>query len=247
MAKNIRNKSVSKNITFSSDGFLLKGTLHLPAQEQPPVVVGSHGLLSSGNSPKQIALARKCNKLGIAFFRFDHRGCGSSEGVFRDVSSFDARCNDLISAIKTVQARNDIGNKIGLWGSSMGGAVCISTASILSIDALVTFAAPMRSNEIVDTLEKPEDSDISSSEFFEKKFLFDNTTKLSNIHNILIFHGEMDNIVPVSHALEIHENVSEPKRLILQERGDHRMSNKEHQNKFILEAAFWFKTCFASL
>jgi len=35
-----------KSITFSSNGFTLKGTLHLPAAEHPPVVVGSHGLFS---------------------------------------------------------------------------------------------------------------------------------------------------------------------------------------------------------
>jgi predicted acyl esterase len=85
-----------KKITFLSDGFKLYGTLHLPPAERPPVVIGSHGLLSSSSSPKQIALARACTAAGIAYFRFDHRGRGKSEGVFKEVTSLKARCTDLL-------------------------------------------------------------------------------------------------------------------------------------------------------
>jgi len=245
MARNDLSNSNCKNITFSSDGFLLKGILHLPARNAPPVVIGSHGLLSSSSSPKQIALAQKCSQLGIAFFRFDHRGCGSSQGTFRDVPSFHGRCNDLISAIQTVKARNDTGNRIGLFGSSMGGAVCLFTASILEIDALVTVAALVRNAPIVKALKKSKDSDVLKSGLFENKYVFDISDKLSNIHNVLIFHGKADDVVPVSHALEIYKKASGSKRLILQEKGDHQMSNNAHQRQFILEAASWFNACFS--
>ena len=89
------------NINFESDGFLLKGMLHLPEADLPPIVIGSHGLLSNSYSPKQITLARECNANGIAYFRFDHRGCGQSNGVFNEVTSLEGRRNDLICAIKT--------------------------------------------------------------------------------------------------------------------------------------------------
>ena len=104
-----------KEITFLSDGFELHGTLHLPAAERPPVVIGSHGLLSSSSSPKQIALARACTAAGIAYFRFDHRGRGKSEGVFKKVTSIEARCADLLCAIKCIQSRADTGSKLGLF------------------------------------------------------------------------------------------------------------------------------------
>ena len=233
-----------KNITFSSDGFRLKGVLHLPARNAPPVVIGSHGLLSSSSSPKQIALAQKCSQLGIAFFRFDHRGCGSSQGTSRDVPSFHGRCSDLISAIQAVKNRSDTGNRIGLFGSSMGGAVCLSAASTIEVDALVTFAALIRSAPIIEALKKSKNSDVLKSGLFENEYEFDISDKLSEIHNILIFHGESDHVVPVSHALEIYEKASGSKKLILQEKGDHRMSNKAHQRQFILEAASWFNSCF---
>ena len=115
--------SGSKDITFLSDGLALKGTLHLPPSDKPPIVIGLHGLYSSQESPKQIALARACNALGLAYLRFDHRGCGRSQGEFEKVTSLAARCRDLKSAIETVKAWPDTSDQIGLFGSSMGGTV----------------------------------------------------------------------------------------------------------------------------
>jgi esterase/lipase len=150
----------------------------------------------------------------------------------------------LISAIKTIQIRKDVGDRIGLFGSSMGGAVCISVAAEFNVDALVTFAAPVRSSSII---EAPEKSDNSNTQkpLFDKKYLKSNlSNKLSSLHHILIFHGDSDNLVPPSNAREIYEKAGNPKKLIMQKDGDHRMSNKEHQENFVREAALWFKTCF---
>jgi alpha-beta hydrolase superfamily lysophospholipase len=228
--------SICKKITFSSDNFLLKGTLHLPTVDRPPVVIGSHGLFSNSSSPKQTALARECNAIGIAFFRFDHRGCGKSEGDFNEVTSLKARCKDLICAIKTISARNDTGHRIGLFGSSMGGAVCISVASSHNIDAIVTFAAPLNSSSINKALKRSD---------YEKNFQFDISGKLSGVHNILMFHGDADTVVPHAHAKKIYDKASNPKKLIIQKSGDHRMSNKGHQERFIRESVNWFKNGFS--
>ncbi|MBW2608341.1 MAG: alpha/beta hydrolase [Deltaproteobacteria bacterium] len=229
-------KSICKKISFLSDNFLLRGILHIPAVEQGPVVIGSHGLLSSGNSPKQIELARRCNDFGIAFFRFDHRGCGKSEGVFKEVTSLDARRTDILSAIETVRSQGYIGSKIGLFGSSMGGAACISAAGTTKIDSMVVIAAPLRSRMIKRPAEKED-----KVEYDEKKLSFDISGKLPGINNILIFHGDADQVVPFSNARELYEKAGDTKKLIIQENGDHLMSNKAHQKEFIREAGLWFK------
>ncbi len=233
-----------KNITFSSNGFTLRGTLHLPVAEQPPVVIGSHGLFSSSSSPKQIALARQCNDLGIAFFRFDHRGCGQSDGIFKDVTSIEARCDDLISAIKTIQIRKDIGDRIGLFGSSMGGTVCISVAATSGVYSIVTCAAPVRSSFTIKTSEISDDSKMLKQPYNIRYLESDISDRLSSIHHILIFHGDSDELVPPSNAREIYGKAGDPKKLIIQKGGDHRMSNRKHQEIFVREAAFWFKNCF---
>jgi len=229
------------NITFESDGFLLKGMLHLPEANLPPVVIGSHGLLSNSYSPKQIALARECNAHGIAYFRFDHRGCGQSDGVFNEITSLDGRRNDLVSAVKIIQTRKDIGKKIGLFGSSMGGTVCISVADVLEIDAWVTYASPVRSSSITTALKESDDSEKIKPLLDQKYLEWDISDQLKHLHHIFILHGDSDKIVPPSNAHEIFTKSSNPKKLILQKGGNHLMSNKKHQKDFLREAVNWFK------
>lgn len=233
-----------KNIDFTSDGFHLKGTLHLPDTERPPVVIGSHGLFSSGSSPKQIALADNCNALDIGFFRFDHRGCGQSDGLFKEVTSFKARCHDLVSAIKIIKTRKDTGHRIGLFGSSLGGAVCIAAATDIDMGPLVTFASPVRTPSLTESGKKPAIPDVTYLPFNKINLHWDISANLSRLHHILIFHGEDDALVPLSDAHEIYEKAGRPKKLIIQKKGDHRMSKKKHQEEFVLEAALWFKHCF---
>jgi len=234
-------KSIIKNISFFSDGFKLKGYLHLPSTNRPPVVIGSHGLYSSSSSPKQIALADQCNRFGIAFFRFDHRGCGSSEGKFEQVTSLEARCRDLVDAVTVITGTSDTGDRFGLFGSSMGGTVCLSVAGELGADTLVTFAAPIRSRILEHGLPMFKNSDTPEIFLDTQKRRFDISDRLPAICNILVFHGEADDVVPVSHAEEIYNLVKQPKKLIKQIQGDHPMSNETHQRTFIREASLWFK------
>ena len=226
---------------FYCDGLKLKGTLHLPPEDRPPFVIGSHGLYSSSSSPKQIALAGQCNRLGIAYFRFDHRGCGDSEGEFEAVTSLEARCRDLAAAVVVLKASGDTGDRFGLFGSSMGGTVCLSVATELGAGTLVTFAAPIRSR-ILENETRINDHSKPPGIFLDaRKRSFDISHRLSEIFNILIFHGDADDVVPVSHAEEIYKLAKQPKKLIIQEHGDHPMSNETHQRTFIRETSQWFK------
>lgn len=236
------NRTICKKLEFLSDGFLLHGTLHLPFVKAPPVVIGSHGLLSSSDSPKQIELARCCNAYGIAFFRFDHRGCGKSQGDFVEDTSLSARSRDLRDAIKLMRANASTGNPIGLFGSSMGGATCLSVAGEVRINSLVIFAAPLRSKSVSRSVEAYNRMDDPWPSLEKLNLNYDISEKLSRIHHILIFHGEADAVVPFSDALEIYHKACEPKKLIRQPGGDHLMSNKNHQKQFIREAGLWFKT-----
>jgi alpha-beta hydrolase superfamily lysophospholipase len=235
-------KSIIKDISFFSDGFKLRGSLHLPSVNRPPVVIGSHGLYSSSSSPKQIALADQCNRFGIAYFRFDHRGCGCSEGKFEAVTSLEARCKDLADAVAVITGTTDTGDRFGLFGSSMGGTVCLSVAGELGVHTLVTFAAPIRSRIMGTGLPMFKDADTPGIFLDAQNRRFDITDRLPGICNILIFHGEADDVVPVSHAEEIYNLAKQPKKLIKQEQGDHPMSNEAHQKTFVKEAVLWFQS-----
>ncbi|MBW1893616.1 MAG: alpha/beta fold hydrolase [Deltaproteobacteria bacterium] len=232
------------NITFLSDGFQLSGTLHLPDIPLPPIVIGSHGLLSAGDSPKQISLAHECNQRGMAYLRFDHRGCGQSEGDFVNVTSLESRYKDLVRAIEWIQKRPDIGKKIGLFGSSLGGAAALSVAGTYQVDAVVTLAAPVTGASIL----KSADASASAStdlkglpiSFYQKCLSFDITEKLPSVSRVLIFHGDADTVVPVSNSRKIYGKAKDPKRLIIQKNGDHRMSDPIHQADFYENAVEWF-------
>lgn len=242
MIKSKNGEISCTEMSFSSDGFRLTGTLHSPGIHQPPIVVGSHGLLSSASSPKQIEMAIQCCKNGMAFFRFDHRGCGQSQGTQADAADFNGRCRDLLSAVDFLRGSDRFGPLTGLFGSSLGGAVCLSAAASTPVHALVTVAAPIDSSSLIDSAKGVAPSGLSADLALSPRFWFDLTDSLSVIRNILIFHGERDSVVPVSHARKLFEKAGHPKKLVIQENGDHVMSLLHHQKSFIHESLVWFST-----
>jgi len=169
--------SGSRQITFTSDGLTLTGTLHLPESPHPPIVIGCHGLLSNSDSPKQLALAKHCNTAGLAFFRFNHRGCGDSEGDLEKDTSFHGRCRDLSFALKKIMFSGLVGSSFGLFGSSLGGAVCLDLAGSYDIQAIVTFAAPLHGR-------------LPGISTTHPKLAFNLSGRLSKIKNVHIFHSE---------------------------------------------------------
>ena len=48
-----------EKVSFQSEGQRISGILHLPDEKNPPCVIASHGLLSSKDSEKYIALGER--------------------------------------------------------------------------------------------------------------------------------------------------------------------------------------------
>ncbi|MCP4744918.1 MAG: alpha/beta fold hydrolase [Desulfobacteraceae bacterium] len=233
------------DIHFKSDNYLLKGTLHLPDTANAPIVIGCHGLMADRQSPKQIALAEACNKDNIAYFRFDHRGCGDSQGDFNTVTTLAARVKDLQQAILQMRSHPKIGKLIGLFGSSFGGTVVLATGSITDVPSIITYAAPVSSLAINRTVLQEDTSDQPLPVNAKTKLNFNLVKDLKNVSNILIIHGEKDKLVPLEQAHLIYRHTRDPKKLIIQTKGDHRMSNRGHQINFVKQSVHWFKACLA--
>lgn len=225
--------------SFASDGYRLQGTLHLPDVPQPNLIVGSHGLYSSGDSPKQLELAARCCQMGLAYFRFDHRGCGRSEGRFEKVTTLAGRGNDLIHAVTYLRTEFNLGPKLGLFGSSLGGATCLAAAGMLTPFRLVTLAAPVDSRSILEATEK-HDAPVEPM-FFKEAFQFDLRQELGTITGLLVIHGDDDEVIPPPHAKIIYERVRDPKKLLFVTDGDHRLSRRDHQQQLFRETLDWFK------
>ena len=236
-----KHTPVIEKIQFSSAGYDLNGYLHLPPAAHPPVVIGSHGLFSDKDSPKQIALAQNCNQSDMAYFRFDHRGCGESKAPLKIITSLEARCQDLKAAVKMLTSRRDLSDITGFFGSSMGGSVCLSVARDLKALAVVTWAAPLRSTDLVSQSDESGDKPLSP---FHKQ-PFDVAPLIAGLRNTLIIHGNGDETVPLSHAEEIYSRIGDPKKLLVLPGSDHRMSNPNNQQIFLKEATLWLQTFLA--
>ncbi len=228
-----------QTMQFSVDGLRLVGSLHLPAARNPPVVIGCHGLLANRESPKQTRLAALCNAHGIAYFRFDHRGCGDSQGRFAEVTSLSARCRDLYQAMRLMETHPRTGPLLCLFGSSFGGAVALGVAARQSVPAIVTFAAPIYSLPDLPEALQQLSNDVDSSPDLLENLKFDLRPCLAAVSNILIVHGDCDDVVRPAHAHELLARCSSPKKLQLQTGGDHPMSSPEHQRQFAASFIDW--------
>ncbi|MCD4722652.1 MAG: alpha/beta hydrolase [Desulfobacula sp.] len=243
-------KTCSKNIEFISHGFLLKGVLHLPKVKYPPLVVGSHGLEGSKESAKQTVLAKLLVQNNIAFFRFDHRGCGESQGDFIKDTSLEKRTNDYINAVKHILSLEKTSQNIAVFGSSMGGSTCINAwESLLQMNinlcGAVLCSSPAKSLTIENIpTDANEDRSALPLSFFKNNLLFNILDKAKNLSNVLIFHGNADEVVPVSNANDIYNLAKEPKRLIIHKNGDHQMTARRDQAEFEIETMAWFLKCF---
>ena len=243
-------KSKTKQMTteFQVNGLTLVGNLHLPAAPNAPLVVGSHGLEGTRNSAKQQVLARLLPENGMAFFRFDHRGCGQSQGVFAQETSLEKRSQDLVAAASHALGLGLTAKRLALFGSSMGGASCIHAWPSLEDLGLspmgaVLCAAPIRSRTICNIPTRANGSRPALPiSFFAKNLLFDIRERAIALHHILVFHGDQDEVVPVSNAHDLYQAASSPKKRIIQAGGDHQMTSKSDRAEFEAQAVAWYRS-----
>jgi dipeptidyl aminopeptidase/acylaminoacyl peptidase len=229
-----------EKVNFLSEGQKLSGILHLPEKKSPPCVIASHGLLSSKDSEKYIALGDRLSQEGIALLRFDFRGIGESEGRIED-DTVSRRIMDLGSAIDFIRSRRDLGNRIGLLGSSLGGYVSLIKASqVEKIRAIVIWATPfhlddLKSNKGAEGHPLPEEA------FFEDLPKHRLLPLLPKVSNCTVIHGEKDELVPVDQAWEIFDSLGTPKEIHILEGADHRLTDPAHRTRAMELSAAWFR------
>lgn len=230
----------TEQVTFLSEGQKISGVLHLPEKKSPACVIASHGLLSSKESEKYIALGDRLSQEGIAMLRFDFRGIGESEGRMED-DTVSRRIVDLGSAIEFVRSRRDMRNRIGFLGSSLGGYVSLIKASQdEKIRAVVIWATPfhlddLKSNQGTEGHPLPEEA------FFEDLPKHRLLPLLPKVSNCLVIHGEKDELVPVDQAWEIFHSLGGPKEIRILEGADHRLTDPIHRTRAMDLSTAWFK------
>ncbi len=229
-----------EKVAFMSDGMRLSGILHLPENEHPPCVIASHGLLSSKESEKYIALGDRISTAGMAMLRFDFRGIGESEGTEED-NTISKKMADLGSAVQFIRSHLGLGTRLGLVGSSLGGFLSLIRASKdEGIEATVIWATPLHLDDL-ETKEQKEDYPLPPKAFFEDLPKHRLLPILPGVSNCLVIHGEEDELVPAEEAHRIFRHLSLPKELHVIGGADHRLTGPDHRQRAIDLTVDWFK------
>ena len=121
-----------KDVTFFSEGAAIAAHVYTPdgcGNKQFPALILCHGFAAI----KEIILpayAEVFVRNGFVVLAFDYRGFGASEGPRGRFVPYE-QITDIRNAVTYIQSLSYVDKKrIGLWGTSFGGANAISTAAI---------------------------------------------------------------------------------------------------------------------
>ena len=174
-------------------------------------VVYFHG--NGGNLSVWLPVFIELCRFNLRVFAFDYRGYGLSTGRPTEQGLY----LDAAAAVDHVRReRSDAGRPVIYWGRSLGGPVAAAAASMVEPDGLIlesTFpekTAVISGNAIFRAL------NIFSS------YRFSTVDALRGFSRpVLVMHGNRDRIVPFEAGRTLFDRLSEPKRFVVIEGGDH--------------------------
>jgi len=115
---------------FATDGNTLRGFIDLPtATGKHPAILIVHGSggtnVTKSDGPytgSYDEMRAAFRSAGIATVVWDKAGNGCSQGHYLHADDVYGRANEVVSAVKALQERDDIdATRIGVWGISQGG------------------------------------------------------------------------------------------------------------------------------
>jgi len=142
-------------VSFTSQGQMVAGMLHLPERARAPGIIMCHGFTGHKAEAHRLFVnaARGFRDHGIAVLRFDFRGSGDSAGEFRD-TTISAEIADAGAALDHLVSRPEVdAERVGVLGLSLGGCVAACLAGRDSrVKALVLWAATAHPERITERL-----------------------------------------------------------------------------------------------
>jgi fermentation-respiration switch protein FrsA (DUF1100 family) len=227
-------------LVIESEGLKLQGDLQRPESAPYPLVILCHGFLSHKDGSKYRQLARVLAEGGIATIRFDFRGCGQSEGSLGE-STVSGRWKDLQQVIDQSGSLDGFNGSLGLLGSSLGGYVVLLEASRNPVvRCVVVWSTPSDLSGLAVRLSAAAPVPMSRK-FHEDLNGVELLSRLAEVQNVLILHGEQDHLVVPEHGSKIFSAVKEPKRLEIMAGGDHRFSQARVRQQAVDLSLEWFR------
>jgi uncharacterized protein len=133
------------SVQFTCEGKRLAGTIYLPLRgKRHPAVIWLHG---SGEQPRLAygSLVSPYIRDGIAFFTYDKRGTGESEGsCCPDVEGhFNLVTADAVGAVAAIRSYSGVDpDQVGFLGASAAGWVAPRAAETSGHVAFIAIASP---------------------------------------------------------------------------------------------------------
>jgi alpha-beta hydrolase superfamily lysophospholipase len=175
---------------------------------------------------------------GIAVIRYDHQGCGESEGDL-SATTVSSRIKDLEAIVDLAVQHPLLCDHLGLLGSSMGGFISIlKGASDARVQAAVLWATPARLEGVKN---EAEEEGLLQEGFYHDAKKYDAEKTIRRLNNCLLLHGEADEIVPLSQAEDLYQAAQAPKHLEIFPGVDHRFTNPKHRQRAIQMSLAWFQ------
>jgi uncharacterized OsmC-like protein/esterase/lipase len=226
----------TEKITFpGSQGHLLSARLDSPDGEIKGYALFVHCFTCSSNILAASHISAALNEKGIAVFRFDFTGLGSSEGEFSN-TNFSSNIEDIKAAIDFLRSQNKTPQI--LIGHSLGGSAVLRAAEMVpDLKALVTINAPSDPSHLRHLLKSSLEEiksqgyanvTLAGRTFQIQKHFIDDLEKhksLDYLKNVtaalLIFHSPQDKVVDIENAKLIFTAARHPKNFISLNGADH--------------------------
>ena len=224
----------------NTQGILLAAKLDLPVKPEC-FAIFSPCFTCTKETLATYRISQYLAKKNIAVLRLDFTGLGESNGDFGN-SNFSTQIDDIISASQYLEKHYQ--KPEVLIGHSMGGTASYAAANQLNnIKAVISIASPSTPSHVLhhfgpalDQIKNGNDSEFFVAgkaypikpQFIENLRLhsFDKTL-LQLKKPSLIFHGENDKLVDISHAETLFSQLSQPKSFVSLDTADHILSDRK--------------------
>jgi uncharacterized protein len=180
-----------------------------------------------------VAFARSLYDRGFNIFLYDSRQHGESEGYYCTYGFYEK--HDVSAVISYLQSRSDIkAGRIGIYGTSMGGAVAIQAAAIDPRIACIVSEGSYTALRIV--FVDYQKRIIKLPWHFLRNIALVQSQKMANFKArlvapiedikrvrvpVLIVHGKKDSFIKSHYSKLLYDAANKPKQLLLIEGADH--------------------------
>jgi uncharacterized protein len=181
---------------------------HLPPPAGRPVIVYFHG--NGGNLGHRVPRFKALADAGYGFLALSYRGYGGSSGSPTEAGIMQD------AATAYAEAAKRYGDRLVLWGESLGTAVAVALAADHVAKAVI-LEAPFTSTLAMATNHYP----IFPIAWMMKD-QFRTDLKIGRITvPVLVMHGERDDVVPIAQGEALYAAVTAPKRFVRFPAGRH--------------------------